>query len=613
MNSLLHRMDRLLPRRLTTRITLAMVGITVAAGVITIGIINQLLLYNLQTELLNFGQTLVQTAGESLANPLVDNNLATIQETLDDIVKDNQDVVYAFAFSPQTPIIHTFSGGFPVDLLHVTPISEDVLVTNTLLQTEQGLVRDFAYRPLDGLAAEIHLGISQSRITAVQQRVTQLMIVLTAVGSLSAAFFAFAFSRIATYPLTELTRRVQRLGKGHLDERIDLPPGDEVGDLAQAFNRMAADIQGAIQQLQTSEAGYRDLLTAASAVGEGIALICDEGSREGVFLFVNEAFAQLAGYQPEDLLDLNAAGILHPDSLPAARQAWQAIRAGEGQSPHELTLVDRHGRAHILETAGTMVEYQGHRALAWFTRDVSQRKAHEEENARLWEELRQKEHLRSKLLARVIRAQEDERQRMARELHDGIGQSLNALVFGLNAVSTAVERTPDVAPNLLQRLKVSTSDTVKELQSIIYDLRPSLLDDLGLIEALRWYARDRLESRHIQVTLHVPDEDLRLPPEIETALFRIGQEAITNIGKHAQANQVAISLWRGEGQVYMEIMDDGIGFVAGSAVGENGRNRWGLIGIQERAALLGGKLSIQTEPNQGTQLTVTLPLETETA
>lgn len=765
--TLWHRLDRWLPRRLTTRVTLALIIIVVAAGLITTAAINQVLARYLRAELIASGQALTLALGEGLANPLVEADLVAVQEALDNTVSRNSDAVYAFAFGPGTPIIHTFPHGFPADLQQTIPAAGEAPGEGILLQTEQGLVRDFGYRPLDGLPAEVHLGISQARIGAVQRQVTGFVIALTIAGCLAAAVMAFSFSRLATYPLVELTRRVQRLGRGHLDERIDLPPGDEVGDLAQAFNQMAEDIQAAIRQLQASEAGYRDLLTAAGAVGEGIALICDEGPAEGNFLFVNETFARLAGWQPADLLAVNAASVLHPDSLAIARRAWEMIRSGAGQqAPAEITLVDRRGRSHILETAGTMIEYQGRRALAWFTRDISERKMRENElrrrnreltalnavasavstplpaneilsrtlsevltaldletgwvfvltdegrgqlaacqglaanlagvafpdcrcglalsehtslivettdqrcalqqalsstgrpltchatvplsaggrilgalsvatasshhfdqaemallaavgqqmgvaleNARLWEELRQKERVRGELLARVIRAQEEERQRIARELHDSIGQSLNALVFGLNAVATALEQTPEQVGSLVERLKVSASDTVKELQSLIYDLRPSLLDDLGLVRALHWYAQERLQAHGVEVSVDMPSEAQRLPPEVETALFRIGQEAMTNIGKYAQAQEVYISLRIEPRTVQMEIVDDGVGFAPAEVLaGKNGRQGWGLLGMQERAALLGGEMSIDSEPGQGTHLHVTLPL-----
>ncbi|RMF00249.1 MAG: HAMP domain-containing protein [Chloroflexi bacterium] len=765
MNPVLHRLDRWLPRRLTSRITLALVVIVVLAGLITTGAINWLVGHNLREELIASGEALTLALGENLANALIESDLATVQESLDSVVSNNDDVVYAFAFGLDSPIVHTFPNGFPADLLHTIPATAQTPGEGVLLRTEQGMVRDFGYRPLDGLPAEVHLGISQARIGRVQAQVTSFVFILTVAGCLAAAVVAYGFSRMVTFPLVELTRRVKRLGSGHLDERIDLPPGDEVGDLAAAFNHMAADIQTAIHQLQVSEAGYRDLLTAAGTVGEGIALICDEGENEGTFLFVNEAFAHLAGFQPADLVGVNAASILHPDSLAAARRNWQAIRAGNSRSPYELTLIDRHNQPHILETTGTIIEYQGKRALVWFTRDISERKAREKElrrrnreltalnavasaaseplppdeilnralhqvltaldletgwifirtgdgdtklaashglaaggatfafpdcacgqvltegnpavvtaanpncvvryasaippqplayhatvplkargqtvgalsvaagslkafdeaemallatvgqqigvaleNARLWEEVRQREQVRGELLKRIISAQEEERRCIARELHDGIGQSLNALVFGLNTVDASLQQKSEQVPTQIARLKISASDTVKELQNIIYDLRPSLLDDLGLVMALRWYAQERLQAHGVQVTFDVPQQGPRLPQQIETALFRIGQEAMTNIGKHAQARHVTISLQIGPEDVRLEITDDGVGFALNALAGQDGRPAWGLLGMQERANLLGGELAIESEPGQGVRLSVTLPL-----
>ena len=607
MDTFLRFLDRMGPRKLTARLTLVTVVIVILAGTITLGTVNQILLWNLRTELVNSGQALAQSLGESLANALVDGNLVSIQEALDNAVNNNPDIIYAYAFAPKIPIIHSFPQGFPADLRQVAADYHQTN-TNTLLRSEWGLVRDFRYLPLDGLPVEVHIGLSQSRIETVRRQVSTIILGLTVVGCLVAAGSTYGFSYLATHPLRELTRRVQRLGSGHLDERIDLPRGDEVGELAAAFNRMAADIQDAIEQLLASEKGYRDLLTAASTVGEGIALICNNEPEEGTFMFVNDAFARLSGYQPDDLLNSNAASVLHPDSIPAVREAWESIRSGDAREPLEVTLLDRQGRSHILETSGTLVEYQGHEALAWFTRDITNRKEREDELRRLWEELRAKEEVRRKLLGRVISAQEDERQRIARELHDGIGQSLNALVFGLNAILKALEEDPQIAPELLERIRISASDTVKELQTIIYDLRPSLLDDLGLVRALTWYADERLEQRGIHVRLEMPDEVKRLSPKIETTLFRIAQEAITNICKYAQACETHIRLEVASDQVLMEIVDDGVGIKATESLdSSDNRLGWGLLGIRERAELLGGGMSLNSQPGSGVRLKVTIP------
>ena len=753
----------LLPPRLTTRIMLGMIAIVILAGLVTTFAINQILARSLRQELDNSGRAIAVSLGESLANPLLQGNLVSIQEALNNTLATNADVVYIFAYGPNTPIVHTFPDGFPRDLLRLLELAGGSNRTPILLQTETGMVRDFVVHPLDGVPAEIHLGISENRILAEQRAVTLIVLGLTALGCVLAAGMTYGFSRLATHPLVEFTQRVQRLGQGKLDERISISSNDEIGELAQAFNAMADEIQGAIHKLSASEAGYRILLTAASDVGEGIALIADTGSEAGKLLFVNETFARLVGYNVHDLIGMNVASVLHPHSVETAYEMWQTIRSEAQRSgASELVLASRGGEHRVVETASTRIEYQGTPALAWFTRDITERKAKERElrlrnrelaalnavaaalsepfspdflqrglrealqalelnigwvtlisadgtseivarqgletlsltsefpgcicgevfhsgraalvdvneqctlraafqkqklrhatvplrarggtlgvlsaafdasqpfdehnlrllsaiggqmgialeNARLWEELRQKEQLRSELLARSLAAQEGERQRIARELHDATGQSLNAMLFGLKAAETALTSDLGQARSIIERLKSAASDTVRELQGIIYDLRPSLLDDLGLLPALRWYAETRLEENGIRVAWHVTGVERRLPAEVETALFRIAQEAMTNIVKYARAHQVQIEFTFKARQVALQISDDGQGFdLQGVLAGrlQDGRGL-GLLGMRERAELLGGRLEVQTEAGRGTRIRVQLSL-----
>lgn len=192
-----------------------------------------------------------------------------------------------------------------------------------------------------------------------------------------------------------------------------------------------------------------------------------------------------------------------------------------------------------------------------------------------------------------------------------VGQSLNALVLGLNAIGTALEQAPEQAPTLVRRLKVSASDTVRELQDVIYDLWPSVLDDLGLVRALRWYAQERLESQGIRVAFVVPESLPRLPAEVETALFRIGQEALGNVCRHAAATAVVVRLDHDGHRVWMEIEDNGRGFAMEQVLRRDGVRHagWGLLGMQERATLFGGRVHIDSVPGQGTRVMVEVPLE----
>jgi signal transduction histidine kinase len=154
--------------------------------------------------------------------------------------------------------------------------------------------------------------------------------------------------------------------------------------------------------------------------------------------------------------------------------------------------------------------------------------------------------------------------------------------------------------------------TSKEVHSLIYELRPSLLDDLGLPAAVRSCAHNVLEAARIEVHLEVVGQEDRLPPEVEIAAFRITQEAITNIASHSKAESTYISLEFKDRGISVQVEDDGIGFnlleVLSSA---HAKESMGLLGMKERAELLGGTLNIDTEPGKGTRITVEIPLSLE--
>ncbi|MDP2675634.1 MAG: cache domain-containing protein, partial [Dehalococcoidia bacterium] len=233
-----------------------------------------------------------------------------------------------------------------------------------------------------------------------------------------------------------------------------------------------------------------------------------------------------------------------------------------------------------------------------------------EEKAALYEELSRKEAARGELLRKVITAQEEERRRIARELHDETGQALTALAVGMDAAALAPETDMAGVRERLAELRTVAQDALEDVHRLIYDLRPSVLDDLGLVAGLRWYAETRLQPSGIRARVMVTGEEKRLPAEVETALFRIGQEAISNIAWHAQASNVLLGLDFGDGNVALEVEDDGVGFdVAGLTESADQGRGWGILGMRERASLLGGTLQITSEPANGTRVKVTVPLQ----
>lgn len=232
------------------------------------------------------------------------------------------------------------------------------------------------------------------------------------------------------------------------------------------------------------------------------------------------------------------------------------------------------------------------------------------ENARLYEAVRRKEEASSTFLRQYIAAQEEERKRIARELHDEPAQLLTGLALAIGAASHMAEPHDGELRRVLASANALTERVSTEIGRIIRDLRPTLLDDLGLMEALESYADTRLRPLGIQVTFETAGTDGRVSPELETALFRVAQEAMSNIARHARAENVNITLEFQEDFAAVDIEDDGQGFdvEATFARGKDG-SPFGLMGMRERVDLLGGTLVVESRPGEGTSVRVRVPLQ----
>ena len=230
------------------------------------------------------------------------------------------------------------------------------------------------------------------------------------------------------------------------------------------------------------------------------------------------------------------------------------------------------------------------------------------ERSQLLDELQDKERLRSDLIKKLLTAYEDERRRIARELHDETGQSLTALILNVEMLRNLVEQGRGASVDELDRLKALAEATLEEVRKMIYDLRPTILDDLGLAAALRWYVHHQVEPRGLVVGLKLELGDARLDPVLETAVFRIAQEALWNTVKHAAATRVDVALALSDGRLRLRVKDNGRGFQDKRRSGNPLAGGAGLGGMEERATLLGGTVRITSAPATGTEVVAELPL-----
>jgi len=237
------------------------------------------------------------------------------------------------------------------------------------------------------------------------------------------------------------------------------------------------------------------------------------------------------------------------------------------------------------------------------------------ENARLWDELKGRDALRGQLLEQAIAAQEDERRHIARELHDQAGQALTSLLVWLRALEAEADGSVGlvVSPDRLQELKAIVAGALDGVHGLALELRPSVLDDLGLVPALQRTVRTCYERHHLAIDFQTLGfEDVRLPPALRTALYRIAQEALTNVVQHACAGHVSLLLEARAGAVVLIVEDDGCGFEVDQLTRGEVDERWlGLSGMRERAELLGGWLTIESAPGVGTTVFVEIPLDGE--
>jgi len=211
--------------------------------------------------------------------------------------------------------------------------------------------------------------------------------------------------------------------------------------------------------------------------------------------------------------------------------------------------------------------------------------------------------------AKIFESIENERRRIGRELHDETSQSLAAALLNLDLAEKGLDGVAPAAAARIDGARKLIRHSLGQVKLLIHDLRPSMLDDFGLVPALRWYAESHLRTPELDIEIDLPEANLRLPSDVETALYRIAQESLGNIARHSQATRAHLALEIQPGYAAMRIGDNGQGFDPREVIlDDKGRYGVGLLSIRERAELLGGTARITSAPGEGTQVHIVVPL-----
>jgi PAS domain S-box-containing protein len=343
--------------------------------------------------------------------------------------------------------------------------------------------------------------------------------------------------------------------------------------------------------LQGADHTYRAFV---ERMNEGAAVL----SSDHVVLHCNGRFARFLGRRLQSVIGSSMLDLVLPDDHPKLRALLQ--RAAQKNCRGEIRLQSRRGVPMFVHLSLNPLRLNSTRAVCLIASDLSEMKRAEELL------VLQREQLRA-LAERLQWVREEDRTRVARDLHDQIGQILTAIKMDMTWIS---RHLPESEGKALARLKESIqliNDGVKAVRTICSGLRPGVLDDLGLAAAIEWQASEFASRNGVHCEVSVPPVDLHLDGDRATAAFRIFQECLTNVARHAQAKSVRASLVQEDESILLVVQDDGIGFCESEL--SNTLGSLGILGMKERAQFCGGNVQIKSSPGNGTTVTVRVPVD----
>jgi PAS domain S-box-containing protein len=368
---------------------------------------------------------------------------------------------------------------------------------------------------------------------------------------------------------------------------------DEAGDVIGVF-AAARDIterQRAEEALRESEARFRTLITDARvAMGE---------SRNGIALFVNTEFARLFGLQnPEETFGRTILDYLAPQCHESMKDMIRRRQQGLPTSTDFESIGRRKdGSTFPMHCAVSRINLADGPVTLAFLTDLTERQRAEEERQRSLEQLRA-------LAGRLQNIREEERKRVARDVHDHLGQALVAIKFDLYSLGRELAGDPHQTAERMASVLKMVDEAIQSVHRVSTDLRPPMLDHLGLVATVEWAGEDFESRTGIKCKLHLTEGDLAIDSGKATALYRILQELLTNVAQHAAATQVEIELAMGDKDVVLTVRDNGKGMPAEKF---SAKESLGILGMQERALAFGGELILCSAPGAGTSVRVRIP------
>ncbi len=357
------------------------------------------------------------------------------------------------------------------------------------------------------------------------------------------------------------------------------------------------------RSLETLRIRHESILKSA---GEGIVGLDPEGKT----IFANPAALKLTGYREDELIGNNLHYLIHHSKEDGTTCPFEecptylALNDGKIHRAAETVFWTKAGKSFPVRYITTPIKENNQiSGCVVLFRDITERKQAEVRLQESEQDLRY-------LAVQLITAQERERERISRELHDELGQALLVLKLQAGGIQDQINQNPTVASAECREMSANLDRLVENVRRLSRDLSPSILQDLGLTAALRHLVNEFAKRHHLQPTLDLPpDLDGLFPREAQINIYRIFQESLTNIGKYAQASSLTMAVTQKNGRIFFRLADDGQGFDVEKVMArESTRRGLGLAAMEERGRMLGGKVNIKSQPGEGTEIILSVPI-----
>ena len=396
----------------------------------------------------------------------------------------------------------------------------------------------------------------------------------------------------------KMAEEVLRRTRDELEQKV-LERNAELEKINEQLRAQIYECEHAETALRESENKYSTLVEDA-LIGVYI-------NKDGKIVFANDKFATIYGYSKDELIGMDSLLLVHPDDrLLVDEFREKRLRGDKVPSEYEIRGLKKNGDTIWVMRSLSLINYQDGPAISGIVQDMTKRRKAEEALRESDKELRI-------LSNQLLSAEEKERKRIARELHDGIGQALSAIKFGVENSLRELRDGPNQSELIsLESLIPLTQKTIEEVRRIVQDLRPSILDDLGILATITWFCREfQNVYSSIQIKKEIDIQENDIPSPLKTVIYRILQEALNNIAKHSEADSVQLKLKKIAEGVELSLRDNGLGFNITEVISLTpSRRGFGLASMRERAQLSGANFDIKSAEREGTTIRVKWDVET---